>query len=399
MKTRHSPRSLIATTALLTCLLTSPGAHAQMAVVDFSSIAVSKAMQIIQQTMSNTLNSITGQLGINGPLAQLLGSNQYGSVTTLLQQGFTQISNYQKAQVDAHSQLIDGQNIAMAKVRRDFRNVEIRDQHVVGSLQCSALDSGQVVTTGAAKSWQVATSINAVTDKRGEGGAGQPAYYGSAQANQANNELHFKRYCSDVESGASLCSLSSTPNADQEASTLFNTGTLNGQDGVTAANDYAITLIQPIVPSTLRGDQLTSTIGTEAIARRRAYNARMSLARQVASYAIGVQSPSVTLTAEQQQELQDEGLTASTTASWLQALMLDANRRLSSTNYHAQLASMPPASIQREIATELAETNYLLVQLFRLNLMHATTAAATLAENVEHNYQPPIPMPSPNISN
>ncbi|SNB84599.1 hypothetical protein SAMN06265338_13712 [Rhodoblastus acidophilus] len=68
--------------------------------------------------------------------------------------------------------------------------------------------------------------------------------------------------------------------------------------------------------------------GGEALAKRRAYNARMSLARGVASLAIGVQSPSVTLTSEQQQEMTSEGLTATSTASWLQALMLDTTRRL-----------------------------------------------------------------------
>ena len=391
--------SSIASAVVIGAMLAPTPASAQMAVVDWAGIAVSQAMKAIQNQMNNTLTAITGQLGANGPLGQLLGSNQFGSVTTLLQQGFTQMANYQKAQVDAHGQVLDGQTLAMTRVRRDFRNAQIRDEHTVGSLHCSALDGGQSVITGASKSWQVATSISAVTDKRGEGGQNQPAYYGSAQAAQANNELHYKRYCSDVEAAAGLCSISSTPNADQEASTLFISGTLNGQDGVTAANDYATSLIQPVVPSTIRGDQLTSALGTEAIARRRAYNARMSLARQVASYAIGVQSPSVTLTADQQTELQNEGLPASSTASWLQALMLDTNRRLSSTNYHAQLAAMPPAAVEREIATELAETNYLLVQLFRLELMHTTTAAAHLAQNVERDYQPPLQMASPNLSN
>ncbi|MCW2318898.1 hypothetical protein M2322_004467 [Rhodoblastus acidophilus] len=393
-------RTSTAAALVLGAALFAPGAaNATMPVIDYATLAVDQAMKFIQNQMNNTLSAITSQLGANGPLAQLLGPNTYGSVTTLLQQGFTQIANYQKASVDANSQLIDGQNLAMARYHRDIRNAQIRDEHIVGSTHCAALDGGQAVIAGASKSWQVATSITAVTDKRGEGGIGQPGYYGSAQAAQANNQLHYQRYCNDVEAQAGLCSLSQTPNADQEASALFVSGTLDGQDGVTRANDYATSLIQPIVPGTLRGDQLTSTQGAEAIAKRRAYNARMSLARGVASLAIGVQSPSVTLTSEQQQEMTSEGLTATSTASWLQALMLDTTRRLSSTNYHGQLASMPPASIQREIATELAQTNYLLVQLYKLNLMHATTSAAQLAEAVEHNYQPTFAMPSPNLSN
>ena len=379
--------------------LAPTSASAQMVVTDPWQLAVDKAMQLIQNQINSTLGTISSQLGLSGPIGQLLGSNQFGSVTTLLQQGFTQISNYQKAQVDAHSQLLDGSNLAMTRVQRDFRNAQIRDEHTVGSLNCAALDGGQAVVTGAAQSWKVAQSISAVTDNRGEAGQNQPAYYGSAQATQANNELHFSRYCSPVEAVAGLCSVSQNSNGDQRASTLFGSGTLNGQDGVNAANDYATMLLQPVVPAALRGDQLSSAIGADAAAKRRAYNARMSLAHAVTNYAIGVQSPSVTLTSTQQQEMQNEGLTPTATASWLQAVMLDANRRYASTNYAAQLASMPPNSVNREIATEIAETNYLLVQLFRIELMHATTDAAHMAATVEHDFQPAVQMPSPTVSN
>ena len=370
-------------------VLAPTSASAQMVVTDPWTL-VDKATQLIQNQISSTLGAISSQLGLNGPIGQLLGSNQFGSVTTLLQQGFTQVSNYQKAQVDAHSQLLDGSNLAMTRVQRDFRNAQIPDEHAVGALNCAALDGGQAVVTGAAQSWKVAQSISAVTDNRGAAGQNQPAYYGAAQATEANNELHYSRYCSPVEAAAGLCSVSQNPNGDQRASTLFGSGTLNGQDGVNAANDYATMLLQPVVPAALRGDQLSLVIGADAAARRRAYNARMSLAHAVTNYAIGVQSPSVTLTSAQQQEMQNEGLTPTATASWLQALMLDANRRYASTNYAAQLASMPPNSVSREIATELAQTNYLLVQLYRVELMHATTDAAHMAATVEHDFQPAV---------
>ena len=399
MKTNPLLNTTAAVALLGGAVLASTSAYALMPVVDWAAIAVDQAVKAIQSQISNTLSQISSQLGINGPLGQLLGPNTFGGVNTLLQQGFTQIANYQKAQVDAHGQLIDGSNIAMARFHRDMRNAQIRDEHSVGSLHCAAVDGGQTVVAGATKSWQVATSISQVTDKRGEGGQGQPGYYGQTQAAAANNQLHFQRYCNDIEAAAGVCTLSQTPNADQEASTLFVSGTLNGQDGVTAANDYATTLIEPYSPSTLRGDQITSTQGTEAIAKRRQFNAEMSLARSVATLAIGAQSPSVTLTADQQQEMTDMGLTATSTASWLQALMIDATRRLSSTNYHAQLASMTPASVEREIATELASTNYLLVQLFKLEMMHATTSAAQLAETAKQNYKPVFDMPSPTLSN
>ena len=379
--------------------LAPTSASAQMVVTDPWTLAVDKATQFIQNQMNSMLGTISSQLGLSGPIGQLLGSNQYGSVTALLQQGFTQISNYQKAQVDAHSQLLDGSNLAMTRVQRDFRNAQIRDEHVVGSLNCAALDGGQAVVMGSTQSWTVAQSISAVTDARGEAGQNQPAYYGAAQATQANNQLHYSRYCSQPEAAAGLCSVSQNPNGDQRASTLFGSGTLNGQDGVNAANDYATMLLQPVVPGALRGDQLSSAIGADAAAKRRAYNARMSLAHAVTNYAIGVESPSVTLSSTQQQEMQNEGLTPAATASWLQALMLDANRRYASTNYAAQLASLPPNSVNREIATELAQTNYLLMQLYRVELMHATTAAAHMAENVEHDFQPAVQMPSPTVSN
>jgi hypothetical protein len=135
------------------------------------------------------------------------------------------------------------------------------------------------------------------------------------------------------------------------------------------------------------------------MARRHEYNARMSLARSVLDYAIGVQAPSVPLTAAQQQQMTNEGLTPLTTGSWLQAIMLDSNRRYSDVNWAAQLQAMPPASVEREIAQELASTNYLLTQLYRVNLMNASANAAHLAATTEHIYQPTVELPTPNMSN
>ena len=83
-------------------------AFAQMTVFDPWNYAIQGALQSLQQGMSSTLTAITNQLTATGPLGTLLGSAQYGSVTALLQQGFTQNANYAKAQVDAQSQIIDG---------------------------------------------------------------------------------------------------------------------------------------------------------------------------------------------------------------------------------------------------------------------------------------------------
>ena len=284
-------------------------AFAQIAVFDWANNAVQVAIKGIEQTMSNTLSSITNQLTATGPLGTLLGSAQFGSVTALLQQGFTQNANYAKAQVDAQSQIVDGALTSNARFQRDMRNASIRDEHTTSSLHCAALDSGQTVTVSGGQSWKVTQSIQDVADVRGEAGPNQPAFYGQSQAVAAIAQLHFARYCSQPEATAGLCSLSSTPNADQRASTLFGTGTLSGQAGVTAANDYVTNLVQPIVPAALRGDQLTSEVGRDASIRRHAYNARISLARQVLDYAVGIQSPSVPLNSAQQTQMQNEGLT------------------------------------------------------------------------------------------
>jgi hypothetical protein len=356
------------------------------------------AIKAIESTMSNTLTSITNQLTATGPLGTILGDISHGSLTTLLIQGFTQNANYAKAQVDAQSQLVDGALTSHARFERDMRNAQIRDEHTTSSLHCTALDAGQTITASSGSSWKVAQSISDVADNRGEAGPNQPAFYGQSQAVAAIAQLHFSRYCSQAEATAGLCSLSSTPNADQRASTLFGTGTLNGQTGVNAANDFATNLIEPIVPAALRGDQLTSETGRDAAIRRHAYNARVSLARHILDYAIGIQSPSVPLNATQQAQMQNDGLTSSATGSWLQVMTLDAERRVSDINYAAQLQAMTPAAVNREIVLELGATNYLLTQLLRVGIMHASTAAAHLANDVEHDFAPTAPLPTPSIN-
>ena len=130
----------------------SSPAFAQIAVFDWANNAVQVAIKAIEQTMSNTLNTITGQLTATGPLGTLLGSAQYGSVTALLQQGFTQNANYAKAAVDAQSQIVDGALTSNARFQRDIRNASIRDEHTTSSLHCAALDSGESVTVSGGQS-------------------------------------------------------------------------------------------------------------------------------------------------------------------------------------------------------------------------------------------------------
>jgi hypothetical protein len=104
------------------------------------------------------------------------------------------------------------------------------------------------------------------------------------------------------------------------------------------------------------------------------------------------------LNATQQAQMQNDGLASTTTGSWLQVMTLDAERRVSDINYAAQLQAMTPAAVNREMVLELGATNYLLTQLLRVNIMHASTAAAHLANDVEHDFAPTAPLPTPSIN-
>lgn len=396
-------KSLLGATPLVctlaTALYSATPASAQTPVIDFTAIGIQQALRVLQDQANTLLGDITKQLGLDGPLAGLLGPNTYGNITQLLRDGFTQTANYAKGQVSAQRDIGDATNLAMTRVQRDFRNANIRDEHAASPTACAALDAGQTISVGAGQSWKVSRAIQTVADKRGEAAPDQPAHLGTGQAIQAINYLHFQRYCSETEAAAGLCRTSPRQNADQHADSLFSAGTLDGQDGVNAANDYITTLIQPIVPAALRGDQLTSVNGEEAMARRRKYNARMSLARSVLNDALATQSPSVPLTAAQKKQLENLGLPVVDQGSWLQALSLDVHRRYSDVDFAAKLQAMPQASVQREIALELAATNYLLLQNYRVALRNATVNATLLAATAEQTYQPAVQMPTPTIAN
>ena len=140
----------------------------------------------------------------------------------------------------------------------------------------------------------------------------------------AITQLHWQRYCNQDEAQDGLCTAAPTAeiNADQRASSLFADASYPDQTSVNAANDYATELIQPIVPAAIRGDALSSVAGQDADARRRGYNAQMSLARGVLDDVVASRAGSVTLTTAQQQQMQVEGLTPATTGSWYEAIDL-----------------------------------------------------------------------------
>ena len=359
-------------------------ALADLPVID---VVTDGILTLLQNAVTSAISNIGSQ--ITGAVTHM-----ETSVNQLLTDGFTQQANYAKAQVGAQQQIADAQDLAMARIDRDLRNAQIRDEQTPSPQACLAIDDGQSVAAASAQSWSVAAAIANVTDPRGEAGPGTPAFLGQGQASQAAAQLHLARYCSPTEQQAGLCSASQLPNADQRASSLFGTDTYPDQNGVNAANDFATTLIEPIVPAALRGDQLTSVNGQDAASRRRGYNARMSLARSVLSYAIGLQTPSVVLTTQQQQEMQNEGLQPTQNGSWMQALSLEVNRRLDGVTWAASLQAMPPAAVEREIAIQLALSNYLAVQNFRVQLFNAAVSAAHFATTEERGFLPTTPMPT-----
>ncbi len=316
-----------------------------------------------------------------------------------LTDGFTQTANYAKAQVGAHQQITDASNTAMATYQRDLRNAGLRDEHTLSPQACVALNMGQAITVSAGQSWRVRTAIGQVTDRRGEAGPGTPAYAGQGQAAAAITQLHLSRYCSQNEANAGLCAVNAArENLDQRASSLMGVPAYAGQDGVNAANDYATNLVQPIVPAASRGDALTSVAGQDAEARRRSYNAKMSLARDVVNDIIASRTESVSLTAEQKQQQADQGLTQTEKSSWFGALELDVNRRAGNVAYAAALQGMPPASVQREIASELAQTNTLLLANLKVAQQNAALNAALLATAAEAERKPAPSMPSPQMA-
>ena len=316
-----------------------------------------------------------------------------------LSAGFTQQANYAKASIGAQQQMADANNTVMTTFQRDVRNAGLRDEHTMSPAACVALNMGQAITVGAGQSWRVGQALAGVSDPRGEGGPGTPAYAGQGQAAAAITQLHRARYCSQVEASAGLCAYDmNRENMDQRASSMLGVPHYAGQPGVDAANDFGTNLTQPIPPAALRGDALTSVAGQDAQARRRNYNARMSLARHVVNDIIATRTDSVTLTAEQKQQQTSMGLQPTNTSSWYGALELEVYRRASGVDWAASLQAMPPKSVQVEIATGIAMSNYLALANFKVGQQNAALNAALLASAATNDLRPINTMPSPQVA-
>jgi hypothetical protein len=365
-------------------------AHAQWVVTDPGTDTLLGTVQTaitgaITTMMNNTVSSITGL---------------QTSLSTLLTQGFTQEANYAKAQVGAQEQIADASNETNDQFLRNIRNAQVRDDHILSPQACIALDAGQSMTAASVQAAKVSTSIAQVMDARGQAQPGSPAWQGQASAMEAITQLHLARYCDADEQQAGLCTEASAGvvNADQDSSSLFGPASYGDQNTVNAANDYATELIQPVVPAAIRGDALTSVAGQDAEARRRGYNAQMSLARGVLNDVIASRSGAVTLTTAQQQQMLAEGLTQADTGSWFEAVDLEVNRHLSGTDWASSLQYMPEKSVLVEVASELALGNYIAWQTYREVQENATVDAALLAERAQDRLQPIMSMPSPQMA-
>ena len=371
-------------------------AYADLPVIDPASIAKEIEQINILGTINNGLNSL---LGSKGPLATLMGNNAYGTVQQLLQEGFTQEANYSKATVGAMENITDASNEAMAQYDLQLRDAQIRDEQTASPTACTALDNGVSVQAAAVQGYDVGFTLQQIHDVRDESGPGTPSYYGQAQGVASESQEHLTDYCDQNDVAAGLCNSYNiaTADADQRFSSLFGSGTYANQTAVTTAKDYAINLIEPVAPAALRGDQLNSIAGQDAAVLRRSYNARMSLAQSVIDDIIGMQAPSVPLTSQQQAYLAELGLPQETTGSWLQVLQINAESRASDINWNAQLQNMPPAAVQREVALELALNNYLQFQIFQIDLKNAAISATNLAQTAQHDFQPAVQMPAPNV--
>jgi hypothetical protein len=348
--------------------------------------------------MNTVRDSINSLLGPTGPIASILGPTTYGTVSDLLREGFTQNANYSKAQISAQEQIADASNTVMSQFQRQMRDRQIVDEHTPNANACNGLDGGVTATAASVQAYGVAATVSELTDKRSEAGPNTPAYYGQGQAAQAVSNNHYSLYCDQNEADAGLCTLQSTSDADQEQISLYGYGVYTNQQAINAAKDFAINLTQPIVPAALRGDQLASVEGQDAIVRRRSYNARMSLARGVLANQIGMEAPTVPLTTTEQQYLQGLKLPTQTNGSWLQVLQIESERRVGDVTWNANLEAMPPASIEREIAQELALTNFLLFQQFKSDLYRNGIAATQLAEATDKDFMPTVRMPAPSLA-
>lgn len=400
--------SLYASTALGIMLggvlFNAAPAYADLPTIDFAAIveaiksnATLQSMYTTFQTVSTTINDVKTYAN---NILNSLGDNTFGTVQSLLQQGFTQNANYSKAAINASGDIADASNASMAAFQMQVRQAQIRDQHTVSPEACNAVDGGVSTTAASVQGYSVAYTIGRIHSARGRADPGMPSYFGAAQGVASMSQQHLGLYCDQKDAAAGLCAAPSpTPNADSDVSSLLGGGTYADQTAINAAKDYATNLIQPVAPAALRGSQLSSVEGQDAAVRRRSYDARMSLAFSVIDEQIGMRSPSVPITPAQTQYLTTIGLPAplSGNISWYTATQIEAQRR-TGVSWAATLQASPPPTVVREIALELATANSLMFENFKQGQQQSALLAALLAERVDRNFNPTSPLPIPNVN-
>lgn len=386
---RAAALAAVALSVALGAITVAPrSAHAAWPTFD---ALVHAAIQAMQNVLQNAVNRV--ESAVTGGL-----TNLESSLNSVLERGFSQVSNYQRAQVGAQQQIADAANLAQARVQRDFRNAAIADEHTPSPNACASLDGGVAAQAASVQGYAVARAVARVHDARGAAGPGMPSHNGVAQGVASMAQLHLAHYCNAMDAAAGLCaSPSANPDGDQQASSLWSGGTYADQAAVNAAKDHATLLVQPVAPAAIRGDMLASAVGQEAALRRRAYNARMSQAFHYVDRVLGTQVPAVPLSPEQQRWLGAQGLPAQAEGSWLQVLQIESERRAGDVAWNANLEASPPATVAREIARQQALTNFLLFHILKDGMQRGTIAAAGLAEVVDRNHDPAVRMPSPDL--
>lgn len=313
--------------------------------------------------------------------------------------GFSQITNYLKAQVGANEQIADANNMVNARLQRDVINAHIMDEHAVNRQDCLNLEGGQATIVAARKAEDVQLALDVAKDARTRAARNTPSWTGAGQASQANNSLHFSKYCDDAEAEAGLCSLADTAlkGADQDASSLLTPPVYTDQKAIDRANDYETTLIQPVVPAAMRGNAITTPEGQQAMPGRRSYNAAISLAHDIGNDVLSWRAGTVTLTAAQKAEAQREGISQTDTGSLWEATELEVNRRYSGTDWQADLQAMPSEkSVLIQIALLDSQRNWLLWQQLKLQQKTALVSAKRLALEADASLKRFTPLPVPN---
>lgn len=381
-----SRRSLLAATALGLALVTGP-ALGQWQVTNPISDAISWAINAVQRAAILTVDA-----SINA-----MGELNY----TTLVAGFNQLTNYLKGQTASQVQITDASNTAQAQFARSVRNADIAAGHAVSPAACLALDAGKTIATASLGTTQTVAVLSGVSDPRGEGAPRTPAYHGAGQAAEANRRYHLSRYCSQVDVEAGLCgAVSPLENADQRALSVFGQATYADQDRLNAANDYALTLIQPTAQPPLRGDARKSENGAQLEQDRRNYNARMSLASGAMNTLVAWRTGTARLTPEQQAQQRAMGQAATDTASAFEATELEVLRRHGNAAWGVSLERMTTAPvILREIARQLALQAHLTWSDTKLRMLELGLAAGHTAADARRDYDrafqqlPAMPIP------